>query len=175
MKNLKFYIFFCFLGIISCSKDDYSDPNAPAGTYLTINGDTREIVHNGDPDLKITKEILHYITYDVISLDIDDYNHSLIANFGDYNYRYYLSLRFYLPKNFSAGKYTSTNDYPYSLSKNEANSEFFAATQFAKRIKAGQSFRVNEEGNKWIVEFKNLEYEGDGSIAIISGRIILNK
>ena len=184
MKLLKLSILLFLTVFISCSGEDES--NTPSGTYLTINGDTREIINNnGDSELRITKEILSNPSwfnnisgnFKVINLDIYDPNKSLIANFGDYNYGSYLILRFVLPTNFSVGTYTtigwSNNSSP--LGNNESFSEFLALTEFVKNIKAGQTYEIKEDGNKWIVEFNNLEFEGDGNTAKISGRIILNK
>lgn len=185
MKFSKLALLLFTIIIISCSKEDDSTSSDISGTYLTINGDTREIVHNGDSDLRITKEIVSnppwFINidedYEVINLDIYDPNKSLIANFGDYNYGAYLILRFVVPKNFTAGTY---NSIPFSnnstiLTGNNSYSEFLALTAFVKDGKGGQTFKIKDENNKWVVEFNDFEYEGDGNTAIISGRLILNK
>lgn len=186
MKFFKITFFLLMLIVVSsCSKDDDANPDTPSGTYLTINGDTREIVHNGDSDLRITKEIVTNSprfnnisgSHKVINLDIYDPNRSLIANFGDYNYGYYLILRFVLPTNFTAGTYTTIgwSNNSSTLGQNQSFSEFLALTEFVKNIKGGQTYEIKEDGNKWIVEFNNLEYEGDNNTATISGRIVLNK
>ncbi|MDO6801938.1 hypothetical protein Q4595_05720 [Wenyingzhuangia sp. 1_MG-2023] len=189
MKLLKLSILFLLTVFLSCSEEE---SNKPSGTYLTINGDTREIINNGDSDLKIIKETVKNAStswfrhdgdlwlnpYDIISLEISDPNNSLIANFGDFNINT-LTLRFALPSNFEAGSYT-TKGYSNDRISLEPNYSF---SQFIKllNIKTGQTYEVLEDGNKWIVEFNNLEYvsnlefDTDNTTAVISGRIILNK
>jgi len=170
--------------ITSCSTDNDSDSTSSSDTFLTINGDKREIVNDGDPDLRITKEIKSNPdwfaniegNFKVINLDIYDPNNSLIANFGDYNYEDYLILRFVVPADFSPGTYTTigySND-ARTLSGNESYSEFLALRAFVKDGQRGQNFTIKSENNKLIIEFNNLKYEGNGNIATISGRIVLN-
>lgn len=186
MKILKLLLPLILITSVSCEKTEDNkeseDSNTPSGTYLTINGDTREIVNNGDSELTITKEIVQspeWYDFDedfkVIQLRIYDPNNALIPNFGDYNYRDYLIIRFALPNDFSAGTYQTTNDTNNLPAQNESIGVFLGLTQFIKISKVGQPFEIKEDGNKWIVEFENLKYDGDDNTATISGRIILNK
>ena len=92
------------------SKKENDKDSLPQGTFLTINGDTREIIHNGDSELRIDKEILlnpqwynFKKNFKVVQLFIHDPNNSLIANYNTpyqqdslviffrYNFHYLLS------------------------------------------------------------------------------------
>jgi hypothetical protein len=180
MKLLKLSTLVLLCLITSCSDDD----SLSMENYLTINGDTREIIKNDDPELKITKEIIPYSNWfnniegssKVINLSIYDQNQSLISNFGDYNYGNYLMIRFVLPYDFSAGTYTTVGwKMNTTLGQKESFSEFLVLQEFVKNIEGGQKYNIKDGGNKWIVEFNNLKYTGDNNTAVISGRITLNK
>ncbi|MBD1263183.1 hypothetical protein HZY62_21530 [Maribacter polysiphoniae] len=184
MKQFKYLLPLFFITIFACDKTENKEEesNTPSGTYLTINGDTREIVSTGDSELRITKEIVQspqWYDFDeefkVIQLEIYDPNNALIANFGDYNYRDYLMIRFAVRNDFSGGSYKTTNDTKNLPAQNESIAVFLGLTQFIKISQIGQTFEIKNDGNKWILEFKDLKYDGDDNTATISGRIILNK
>ncbi|MCL7765367.1 hypothetical protein MPF19_18245 [Polaribacter sp. Z014] len=161
--------------ILSCSSED--EDNNSSETYLTINGDTREIINNGDSELKITKEVANYTGETFIRLLINDPNNSLIANFGGYNNNNFIGLIFHFPN--TLGSSLESGEYPtyccggiggYRRYTTFSTGEFVFYSNNSK-----QTFNLKEYKNKWIVEFKDLEYVGEAGEAIISGRIILNK
>ena len=155
--------------ITSCSSND--ELSSPSGTYLTINGDTREIINGGDSKLSIRKEIFVNTGHPkiegdskVLWLRIYDPNKFLIANFGGYEYNSpYLIIRFALPANFTNGDYTTTEGN--LLGAKQSKSLFQA-----KFAAAGQKFKITTVGGNLAVEFQQLKY----SDAIISGRIVIN-
>ncbi|WP_075342667.1 hypothetical protein [Tenacibaculum agarivorans] len=161
--------------VSSCSNDD-EENNLPE-TYLTINGDTREIINNGDSELKITKRVVNS-TFNLehsIQLIIEDPNNSLIANFGGYNPN-----RLGIDFTISEDKVENIKSgiYPTFIFGGVGGNKSFSSFDVGNPYffnESEQTFNLKINKNRWVVEFKDLEYVGEAGKAIISGRITIDK
>ena len=93
-----------------------------------------------------------------------------IINFGELNYDNNLIIRFYLNENIVAGEYTTIESNNIQINQYESFCTFNGYI-----AKEDQNFKISEELNKWIIEFKNFEYVSNNITVFIGGRIILIK
>lgn len=167
----------------ACSNDGDEDMSGPKGAFLTINGDTRELVNKtNDPELRIT----NYITFIprrnlmnldqdcyVIGVEIKDPNRALVANFGGYNIpSLYVDVRFFLPVNYKTGE-INTQSSEVLTSPNNTWGNFMIHQELLFFTDNNQKINIKDEGNRYVVEFNKVTF-GDGK-ATLSGRFYVNK
>ena len=170
--------------IVACEKNDESGIEGP---YLTINGDTRELVNNtGDSEVRI-ESYLEYIpkhnlmdldqnSY-VIGVEIKDPNKSLINNFGGYNIpSLYLDVRFFLPVNWKSGT-IKTQVSKDNILQSNAWGHFMIHQEISMFSEDNQNVKITDDGNRYIVEFKELSFVSnyEKSYSTISGRFYVMK
>ena len=155
-----------------------------APTFLTLNGETKEIINNGEVGLRITKEVIDGEFSNLIGddergilLTIDDPNRAILANWGDYNFNSSFGVLFYLKGEIRTGVFTSSG-IGLETNANGGSLLIGGDLNFSFLIES-YSFEIKENEQKWIIEFNDVRYKkilSESEIEIpLSGRITLNK